>query len=100
MKIEKILACVVIGLIILCGIVYFTLPKQGEQIYIPSVESVPEGIEIPEGYKLVDNYPDEVFTIASTTVDAAATYQLNHPVVGATSFYAEELILEDDTDDN
>ena len=36
-----------------------------------------------------------MFTIASTTVDAAATYQLDHPVVGATSFYAEELILED-----
>lgn len=62
MKIEKILACVVIGLIILCGIVYFTLPKQGEQIYIPSVESVPEGIEIPEGYKLVDNYTDVYYT--------------------------------------
>ncbi len=58
MKIEKILACVVAGLIILCAIVYFTLPEQGEQIYIPAVESVPEGVEIPEGYKLVDNYTD------------------------------------------
>ena len=58
MKIEKILACVAIGLFILCAIVYFTLPEQGEQIYIPSIESVPEGVEIPEGYKLVDNYTD------------------------------------------
>lgn len=58
MKIEKILACVVAGLIILCAIVYFTLPEQGEQIYIPSTQTVPEGVKIPEGYKLVDNYTD------------------------------------------
>ena len=58
MKIEKILACVVAGLFILCAIVYFTLPEQGEQIYIPGTQSVPEGIEIPDGYKLVDNYTD------------------------------------------
>ena len=42
MKIEKILACVVAGLFILCAIVYFTLPEQGEQIYIPGTQSVPE----------------------------------------------------------
>lgn len=58
MKIEKILACVVIALVILCAIVYFTLPEQGEQIYIPGTQSVPEGVEIPDGYKLVDNYTD------------------------------------------
>lgn len=58
MKIEKILACIAAGLVILCTIVYFTLPKQGEQIYIPSTQTVPEGVEIPEGYKLVDNYTD------------------------------------------
>ena len=58
MKIEKILICVLAGLIILCGIVYLTLPEQGEQIYIPGVQSVPEGVEIPDGYKLVDNYTD------------------------------------------
>lgn len=58
MKIEKILACIAAGLVILCAIVYFTLPKQGEQIYIPSTQTVPEGVEIPEGYKLVDNYTD------------------------------------------
>ncbi len=58
MKTEKILACIAVGLVILCVIAYFTLPEQGEQIYIPSVESVPEGLEIPDGYKLVDNYTD------------------------------------------
>ena len=35
-----------------------TLPEQGEQIYIPGTQSVPEGVEIPDGYKLVDNYTD------------------------------------------
>lgn len=59
-----------------------------------------ESDEQQEQFDYLEAHPDEVFTIASTTVDAAATYQLNHPVVGATSFYAEELILEDDTDDN
>lgn len=58
MKIEKILACVVAGLVILCVIVYITLPEQGEQVYIPGTQSVPEGVEIPDGYKLVDNYTD------------------------------------------
>lgn len=58
MKIEKILAYVAIALVILCSIVYFTLPEQGEQIYIPSTQSVPEGVKIPDGYKLVDNYSD------------------------------------------
>lgn len=58
MKIEKILACIAVGLVILCAIVYFTLPKQGEQIYIPFTQTVPEGVEIPEGCKLVDNYTD------------------------------------------
>ena len=43
---------------------------------------------------LVDN-PDEVFVIARTDVDAAAHIQLDHPVVGETSFYEEELILEE-----
>ena len=61
MKIEKILACVVAGLVILCAIVYFTLPEQGEQIYIPRTQSVPEGVEIPDGYKLVDNYTDDYY---------------------------------------
>lgn len=58
MKIERILACVVAALVILCAIVYFTLPEQGEQIYIPGTQSVPEGVEIPDEYKLVDNYAD------------------------------------------
>lgn len=59
-----------------------------------------ESDEQQKQFDYLEAHPDEVFTIASTTVDAAATYQLDHPVVGATSFYAEELILEDDADDN
>lgn len=55
-----------------------------------------ESDEQQKQFDYLEAHPDEVFTIASTTVDAAATYQLDHPVVGATSFYAEELILEDD----
>lgn len=53
-----------------------------------------ESDEQQKQFDYLEAHPDEVFTIASTTVDAAATYQLDHPVVGAT-FYAEELILED-----
>lgn len=58
MKIEKILACVLGALLILCGVVYFTLPELGEQIYIPPVQSIPEEVEIPDGYKLVENFND------------------------------------------
>ena len=61
MKLEKILACVLAALIVLCVIVYFTLPEQGEQIYIPPAEHMPENVEIPEGYQLVDNYTDVYF---------------------------------------
>lgn len=53
-----------------------------------------ESDEQQKQFDYLEAHPDEVFTIASTTVDAAATYQLDHPIVGATSFYAEELILE------
>ena len=58
MKIEKILACVLGALLILCGVVYFTLPELGEQIYIPPVQSIPKEVEIPDGYKLVENFTD------------------------------------------
>lgn len=53
-----------------------------------------ESDEQQKQFDYLETHPDEVFTIASTTADAAATYQLDHPIVGATSFYAEELILE------
>lgn len=58
MKTEKILVCVLAGLIVICAIVYFTLPEQGEQIYIPPVQSAPENVVIPDGYKPVDNFTD------------------------------------------
>lgn len=61
MKIEKILACVLAVLVVLTVIVYFTLPEQGEQIYIPQSEHTSEDMEIPEGYQLVDNYTDVYF---------------------------------------
>lgn len=51
-------------------------------------------------YDYLESHPDEVFTVVSTNVAAAATFQLDHPIVGATSFYAEELILEDEADDD
>ena len=44
-------------------------------------------------------HPDEVFTVAGIFNEAPAPYQLDHPIIGATSFYAEELILEDGTND-
>lgn len=59
-----------------------------------------ESDEQQKQFDYLEAHSDEVFTIASTTVDAAATYQLDHPVVGATSFYAEELILEDGSDED
>jgi len=58
MKTEKILAGILALLIVLCCVVYFTLPEQGEQIYIPYTESIPEGVEIPDGYKPVENFTD------------------------------------------
>ena len=73
MKIEKLLACVIVSLIVLCGIVYFTLPEQGEQIYIPAAQSVPEGVEIPEDYNLVDNYTDVYYV---ETEDGIRYYRL------------------------
>lgn len=58
-----------------------------------------ESEEQQKQFDYLEAHPDEVFIIASTTVDAAATYQLDHPIVGATSFYAEELIPEGDSND-
>ena len=40
------------------------------------------------------DHPGEVYVIARTDADAAAKIQLDHPVVGVTSFYEDELILE------
>lgn len=62
MKIEKIAAGVLGLLVAVFFIIYFTLPEQGEQIYIPQKTSVPEEIEIPEGYQRVDNYSDVYYT--------------------------------------
>lgn len=59
MKIEKVLGCVLAVLVVLCAIVYFTLPEQGEQIYIPPVkDTLPEGVEIPDGFLPVENFND------------------------------------------
>ena len=46
-------------------------------------------------FQYLQDHPDEVYVVASTTVDAAASIQLDHPVVGETSFYEDELILEE-----
>ena len=62
MKIEKIAAGVLGLLVAVFFIIYFTLPEQGEQIYIPQKTSVPEEIEIPEGYQRVDNYSNVYYT--------------------------------------
>lgn len=58
MKAEKILAVVLAVLIILAVIVYVTLPEGGEQVYIPPSENLPAEVEIPEGYKPVENFTD------------------------------------------
>lgn len=50
-------------------------------------------------FEYLQMHPDEVFTVAGTINEAQAPYQLDHPVIGATSFYAEELILEDEIND-
>ena len=63
MKLEKILGIALIALIVICFIVYLTLPQSGEQIYIPPAEhTLPSGVEIPAGYKLVDNYTDVYYS--------------------------------------
>lgn len=63
MKIEKMLGITLSVLVVICAVVYLTLPKRGEQVYIPPAEhTVPDGVEIPEGYKLVDNYTDVYYS--------------------------------------
>ena len=63
MKLEKILGIAIIALIVICFIVYLTLPQSGEQIYIPPAKhTLPSGVEIPEGSKLVDNYTDVYYS--------------------------------------
>lgn len=59
-----------------------------------------ESDEQQKQFDYLEAHPDEVFTVSSTTVDAQAQYKLDHDVVGVTSFYAEELILEAGTDDD
>lgn len=46
-------------------------------------------------FQYLQEHPDEVYVVASTTAEAAAPIQLDHPVVGETSFYEDELILEE-----
>ncbi len=59
MKLEKILISIIALVILVSLIVYFTLPEQGERVYIPKAsEELPAQIEIPEGYKKVDNFDD------------------------------------------
>jgi len=58
-----------------------------------------ENDEQEKQFEYLEAHPDEVFTVAGTINEAQAPYQLDHPVIGATSFYAEELILEDEIND-
>lgn len=46
-------------------------------------------------FQYLQDHPDEVYVVASTTAEAAASIQLDHPEVGETSFYEDELILEE-----
>ncbi len=50
-------------------------------------------------FEYLQMHSDEVYTVAGITDEAQAQYQLEHPIVGATSFYADELILEDEIND-
>lgn len=47
-----------------------------------------------EQFDYLMDHPDEVYVIARTDADATAKIQLDHPVVGITSFFEDELILE------
>ena len=58
-----------------------------------------ENDEQEKQFEYLEVHPDEVFTVAGTINEAQAPYQLDHTVIGATSFYAEELILEDEIND-
>lgn len=58
-----------------------------------------ENDEQEKQFEYLEAHLDEVFTVTATINEAQAPYQLDHPVIGATSFYAEELILEDEIND-
>lgn len=58
-----------------------------------------ENDEQEKQFEYLEAHPVEVFTVTATINEAQAPCQLDHPVIGATSFYAEELILEDEIND-
>ena len=43
-------------------------------------------------FNYLADHPEEIYNIVSVTEKAAANIVLDHPVVGATSFYEDELI--------
>ena len=47
-------------------------------------------------FEYLADHPEEVYTIRSLDADAAANIVLDHPIVGETSFYEDELIKEND----
>lgn len=77
--------------------------KAGDKVKINLEVVVENGLyendEQEKQFEYLEAHPDEVFTVAGTINEAQAPYQLDHPVIGATSFYAEELILEDEIND-
>lgn len=77
--------------------------KAGDKVKVNLQTVAENGVfdsdEQEKQFEYLQMHPDEVFTVAGITNEVQAHYQLEHPIVGATSFYAEELILEDGIND-
>lgn len=71
----------------------------GDKVKVDLMEVAKNGMLESESqvcqFRYLQDHPDEVYVVASTTADAAASIQLDHPEVGKTSFYEDELILEE-----
>lgn len=58
------------------------------------INGMNESEEQYERFQYILDHPDEVYEIASVSSPSAiAQISLNHPILGATSFFEEELIL-------
>lgn len=73
--------------------------KVGDRVKVDIGAVASNGMHESEEQEARFNYlaehPEEVYTVKSVSADAVANIVLDHPVVGETSFYEDELIKED-----
>ena len=76
--------------------------KVGDKVKINADVVLENGMfdspEQEKQYDYIASHANEVYIIKSTNSSALANFQLDHPVVGSTSFFEEELIpvMEED----